>query len=368
MTATFRLQRALQRVVPAVAGALALLFVGAALAQQNSLGSIDEDCTAFTIGRDGRVAFATQHVFNQHKFMIQRDDFWIGEPGHGKKKILNGEKLARGEGGFSYTVRSLRWSPDGSRLTAELLTSVEAEHHGNAEPGSMSFLLDANGQEIHVGEGDSLIPDSTNAAWLDDESTVVYLADETRPRSQFSIQSVRPAGGQPQRLFPDAVFLGVAWGDHGRQAVAVEPPVDSRGKPQLVLLDLDKQAEKALAVLAGFAGGLRWSPSGEKVAYFRDPETLEVRSLANADKVLYKLQALTGPYFWTEDEKHLLLKSGPDHRSGIIDAIRLQDGNTEEMFHGLTFWNFGVSPDGRRIGVTPPGKHVVNFFTLEALR
>jgi len=356
------------RVIPAVAAVLALLLVSMAPAQQSALGSIDEDCTAFTIGRDGRVAFATQHVFNQHKFMIQRDDFWVSDMGKGKKKILNGEKLVRGEGGFSYTVRSLRWSPDGSKLTAELLTSTEAEHHGEAQQGSMTFLLDANGMEIHVGDGDSMIPDSTNAAWMDDESTVVYLGDETRPRAQFSIQTVHTTGGEPQRLFPDAVFMAVAWEEHLRRAVAVEPPVDSRGRPQLVQLDLEKQTEKPLAVLQGFAGQLRLSPSGQRVAYFRDLETLEVRDLSNPDRVISKVQALVGPYFWTKDERHLLLKSGPDHRSGIIQAIRLQDGNTEDMFHGLTFWNFGVSADGSRIGLTPPGKHVVNLFALEPLR
>ena len=367
MTAGSPFARRADHWIPLAAAVLALSFVGAALASdQASLGTIDEDCTAFAIGRDGRVAFATQHVFNQHKFMIQRDDFWIGEPGHGRKKILNGEKLARGEGGFSYTVRALRWSPGGSKLTAELLTSTEAEHHGNAEAGSMSFLFDANGMEIHVGDGDSMINESTNAAWLDDDSTVIYLADETRPRAQFSIQKVRPAQGQPERLFPDSVYLSVVWPEHGRRAVAVG--LDDRGRPQLVELDLDKQKENVLTPLEGFAGGLKLSPSGQRVSYFRDAETFIVRAIADPSKVLYKVRALTGPYFWTEDERHVLMKSGPEHRSGIIEAIRLADGNSDDMFHGLTFWNFAVSPDGRRIGVSPPGKHVLNFSMLEGLR
>ncbi|HMD31439.1 MAG TPA: hypothetical protein VKG84_05990 [Candidatus Acidoferrales bacterium] len=370
MTRPSRLLRLLRRLVPAAAVLLALAAAGAAIPDLPSLGSIDEDCTAFTFGRDGRMAFAVHHVFNQHKFMIQRDDFWVGEPGKGKRKILNGEKLVRGEGGFSYTVHSLRWSPDGTKLTAELLTSTEEEHHSDVSSATMSFLLDANGLEIHIaGGGDSMIPESTNAAWLDDESTVVYLADETRPRSQFSINTVRPADGKPpERLFPDTLFLGAAWQDQGRQALAVTADSGPRGKPQLVLLDLDKQKEKPLATLDGFAGGLKLSPSGQKVAYFRDMETLEVRSLANPEKVLQHVQALTGVFFWTQDEEHILLKAGPDRRSGIIEVIRLRDGGTDDMFHGLTFWNFAVSPDGRRIGVTPPGKHVVNVFSLEGLR
>jgi hypothetical protein len=359
--------RKAQKLALPAAAFLVLFPALAGVPQQTSLGTIDEDCTAFTLGRDGRVAFAVHHVFNQHKFMIQRDDFWIGEPGKGKHKILNGEKLARGEGGFSYTVRALRWSPNGSRLTAELLTSTEAERHGDASAARVSFLLDASGQEIRVADGDSMIPESENAAWLDDESTVVYLAEETRPRAQFSIYSVRPAAGHAERLFPDLLFLGAAWEDHGREAVAVAVDPQPRGKPRLVLLDLAKQTVKELAALDGYSGGLKLSPSGQKVAYFRDPGTLEVRTLATPQAVR-SLQALAGAYFWTQDEQHILLKSGPERRSGIIESIRVSDGSADELFRGLTFWNFGVSPDGRRIGVSPPGKHVVNVYALEGLR
>ena len=367
MTRGSRFQQQASRLALPVAALLILIPALAAVPQQSPLGTIDEDCTAFTFGRDGRMAFAVRHVFNQHKFTVRRDDFWIGEPGKGKHRILNGDKLSRGEGGFSYGVRELRWSPGLSKLTAELLTTTEAERHGSEEAGQMVLLLDANGLEIKIADGDSMISESENAAWLDDESTVVYLAQETKPRSQFSIQSVRPAAGHPERLFPDTLFFGVAWEEHGREAVAVAADAQPRGKPRLVLLDLAKQTVKELAMLDGFTGGLKLSPSEKKVSYFRDPETLEVRVLANPLGV-QRVRTLSGTYFWTQDEQHVLMKSGPERRSGIIEALRISDGNSDEMFHGLTFWNFGVSPDGRRIGVSPPGKHVVNVYALEGLR
>src|SRR5208282_6332704 len=155
-----------RRVRPFRWAAAAILFlagVSPALPQQGPVATIDEDCTAFRFGPDGRVAFAVHHVFNEHKFQIQRDDFWIGEPGKSKRRILDGKLLARGEGGFSYTVRSLRWSPDGSKLTAELLTSAMDERHGSGREAGMSFLLDANGHEIKIADGDSLIPDTKDA-------------------------------------------------------------------------------------------------------------------------------------------------------------------------------------------------------------
>ena len=346
--------------------ATAVLFlagVSPAVPQRGPVATIDEDCTAFHFARDGRVAFAVHHVFNEHKFQIQRDDFWIGEPGKGKHRILDGKLMARGEGGFSYTVRSLRWSPDGSKLTAELLTSTMEERHGSSRDVTMSFLLDVNGHEIRIADADSLIPETAAAAWLDDESTVVYLEDESRPREKFSMHSVRPAAGHAARLFPSTLFLGVVWIEHAGQAVAVEAPSESGGKPRLVLLDLAKQSSRELAALEGFTGGLTLSPSGEKVAYFRDPGSLEWRSLAHPQSPR-SVQALMGPYFWAHDEQHVILKSGPDRRSGVIESLRLSDGNSEDLFHSLTFWNFNVSPDGERIGVSPPGKHVIAVYDL----
>jgi len=355
--------RRVPRTPMGIAALLLLAGVATALPQQKPIATIDEDCTAFRFGRDGRVAFAVHHVFKEHKYLIQRDDFWIGEPGRGKHRILDGKLMARGEGGFSYTVRSLRWSPDGTKLTAELATSAMEERHGNSREAGMSFLLDANGHEIKIADGDSLIPDTTDAAWLDDESTVVYLEDESRSHERFAMYSVRPAAGHAERLFPSTAFLAVAWIERTRQAVAVEAPEGYDGKPRLVLLDLAKQTEKEVAVLGGFSGGLSLSPSGQRIAYFRDPETLEARTLAQPNTV-QSVQALLGSYYWANDEQHVVLKSGPERKSGILQWVRLSDGSSDELFHDLTYWNFGVSPDGRRIGVIPPGKHVIEVYEL----
>lgn len=355
--------RRVRRTTFTLAALVLLAGAAAALPQDKPLAKIDEDCTAFRFARDGRVAFAVHHVFKEHKYVIQRDDFWIGEPGKGKHRILDGKLMARGEGGFSYTVHALRWSPDGSKLTAELATSAMEERHGNSREAGMSLLLDTNGHEIKIADGDSLIPDTTDAAWLDDESTVVYLEDEGRSHERFSMQSVRPAAGHARRLFPSTAFLGVDWMERTLQAVAVEAPDHYDTKPRLVLLDLAKQTRKELAVLEGYSGGLSVSPSGRRVAYFRDPETLEARTLDDP-KTTQTVQALLGPFFWAYDEQHVVLKSGPERKSNIIDWIRLADGDSQEMFHSLTFWNFDVSPDGRRIGISPPGIHVIEVFDL----
>ena len=344
---------------------LLLAAVCAAVPQQKPLFTIDEDCTTFAFGPGGRIAFAIHHVFSQHKFDVQRDDFGISDSGHGKRRILNGDKMSRGEGGFSYTVRAIRWSPGGTKLAAEVLSGTALERHGEATLSTQTFLLDVNGQEIKVADGDSFIPDSENAAWLDDDSTLVYL-EASKPRKDFTIWSVRPAAGHAERLFEDTYFLAAVWMERARQAVAVTSP-ERGGWPRLVLLDLSKQTTKELAALEGYAGGISLSPPGQKIAYFRDPGTLEWRTMADP-RTAHDVQALIGPYFWTHDEQHVLLKSGTERRSSILQSVRLSDGASNELFNGLTFWNFAVSPDGRQIGVSPPGKHVVSVYDLPDFR
>jgi len=356
-------QRRLNFGLPA---ACLLLFsvVAGAVPQQQPLFTIDEDTTAFAFGPGGRIAFAVHHVFSQHKFDVQRDDFWVADGGHGKRKILNGDKLARGEGGFSYTVRALHWSPGGTKIAADVMTGAALERHGDPILSPQSFLLEANGQEIKVADGDSFIPDSENSAWLDD-ATLIYLESQ-KSRREFAIWTVRPAAGHAERLFEDSYFLAVVWMLRNRQAVAITSP--ERGeKPRLVLLDLGKQSIQDLTPLDGYSSGLAVSPSGQRISYFRDPGTFEWRSVADPKKA-HNFQALTGLYFWTQDEQHILLKSGAEHRSGIIQSLLVADGNGEGILHGQLFWNFAVSEDGARLGVSPPGKHVISVYDMASVR
>ncbi len=356
-----RLRPVAQRILFAACLLLFAAVVAAAPLGDKPLFTIDEDCTAFAFSRDGRIAFAVHHVFSQHKFDLERDDFWISDAGHGKRKILNGEKLARGEGGFSYMVRTIRWSPSGRKLAAEVTTGAAAERHGDSTLSAQSFLFDVNGQEVKIADGDSFIPDSQNATWLDDDATVIYL-ESARPRREYTIWSVKPSVGHAERLFEDTYFLAAVWMEGGRRAVAVTSPEHGE-KPRLVLLDLTKQAVTDLAPLDAYSSGLSVSPSGQKTAYFRDPGTLEWRIVA-APNTPHDVQALTGPYYWTRDEQHVLLKSGVERRSSVIQWLRLSDGTADELFHGLTFWNFAVSDDGRRIALSPPGKHIVEVYDL----
>src|SRR6202171_5644695 len=151
------------------------LFLADCTAQENPAFKIDESISRFAYSGGGRIAYATRHVFSVKKIQLQRDDIWIAEADGKKRRILLGEKFVRGTGPFSYTVRGLRWSPDGSRLAVEIGTSEMIKEDGDTREGVMTLLLDDAGHEITMAGADSVIPGATNAAWLAEGVTVIYL-------------------------------------------------------------------------------------------------------------------------------------------------------------------------------------------------
>src|ERR1700676_4512007 len=156
------------------------LFLADCSAQENPTFKIDEDISRFAYSGGGRIAYATRHVFSVKKIQLQRDDIWIAETDGKKRRILLGEKFVRGTGPFSYTVRGLRWSPDSSKLAIDLGTSKMINDDGDTREGVMTLLLDDSGREITIPGADSVIPGATNAAWMTDAASVVYLAEQTR--------------------------------------------------------------------------------------------------------------------------------------------------------------------------------------------
>ncbi len=141
--------------------------------------NVDETCTAFAYAPDGRIAYSVRHILTTRQLEIQRDDIWlIGLDGK-RRRIVNGEKLiqgasrSKGPAAFSYAIQSMRCSPEGTRLTVEMLTSEMIDPRGDTREGQLTLLLDDTGREIRIASADSVIPEATNAAWLADGVTVV---------------------------------------------------------------------------------------------------------------------------------------------------------------------------------------------------
>jgi dipeptidyl aminopeptidase/acylaminoacyl peptidase len=340
--------------------------------------TIEDECAAVAYAPDGRLAYATRHIFTVQKFDVQRDDIWILETDGRRRKIVNGEKMARGAAAFSYTITGLRWSSDGTKLTAELSTS-QLTPTGETLQDQMLLLFGQDGKEIKIAEGDNLVIGALGGAWLDNEDTVAYLTETVKPKLMFSISIIQSPGGRIVHLFDRRSFASLAWNTRLGSAVAIERNPTGSGDTRLVELDLLKEDYRLLATLDGYLGALSFSPSGNKVAYFRDIDTLEVRQIADPDQVA-SVHVAYGPIAWAPDEKRVLVKRGLDRQEGDLVWVPLPPfaTNTENkpgaamssptltpLLNGQTFRDFALSPDGRSVAVITMVKRTVEIFDLQ---
>lgn len=357
-------------------------------AQGNPTFKIDEDVTRFAYSAGGRIAYATRHVFSVKKIQMQRDDIWISEPDGKKHRILLGEKFVRGSGPFSYTVRALRWSPDGGKITAELGTSEMINDAGDTREGVMTLLLDDTGREIKIEGADSVISGASNAAWLADGATVVYLTEQQQapaanpssnppPGKMFTMNRVRPLAGGGNAIFQGRLFSAAAWNAKQNLGVAIDGGQSMTGPPRLVVLDLLRETSRPLGTLEGYAGGLVISPSGRKAAYWINMEQLEVRDIDTPNR-LARVRVGLGNLAWSADEAHVLVKRGLAPRSSDLVWVRLPpmlavaagaaptvaDVAPESILHDLEFRLFDISPDGKSLAVVEPGKRNLLVYPL----
>jgi hypothetical protein len=364
-------------------------------AQEKFSFRIDDEVTRFAFSADGRIAYAVRHVFSEKKIQLQRDDIWIAERDGKKRRILQGEKFVRGTGPFSYLVRALRWSPDGTKLTVDLATSEMINADGDTRDGVMSLLLDGTGGEIPIAGGDSLIPSATNAAWLGDGTTVVFLTAvnaETRPpmseqlpnnEKLFTVNRVQVTGGPSATMFLGEQFAAIDWNTPKGTGIGIErgfEPIGTvtlPGPAKLIAIDLVRQTSRVLATLDGYIGGLSISPSGDKVAYWVSNEQLEVRDVASPNRVT-RVRVVLGTLGWAGDEKRALVKQGAPGKSGSLVWISLpqlvsvtagttsltQDVALQSILHDLEFRQFDISPDGKSLAVVEPGRRNLLVYSL----
>ena len=373
---------------------LVTFFFADCRAQENPAFKIDEDISRFAFSGGGRIAFATRHLFSVKKIQLQRDDIWIAETDGKKRRILPGEKFVRGTGPFSYIVRGLRWSPDGSKIAAELGTSEMINDEGDTREGVMTLLLDDEGREIAIPGADSVIAGATNAAWMADGVSVVYLTEQAQANAQataapaagaarspskppgsppasklFTMNRLKPFAEGASALFPGHLFSVVAWNVKQDWCAAIERDAGPGGAPRLVALDLARESSRELGTLEGYAGGLSISPSGKRVAYWIDNEQVEVRDV-NGPSRMARVRVAVGTLAWSGDEARVLVKRGSALRSGGLVWIALPPLTAvaagaapataeiapRSILHDLEFRQFDISPDGRFLGVVEPGK------------
>jgi hypothetical protein len=374
--------------------------------------NIDEDVTAFAFAPDGRVVYSVRRMYRNKKYDMQRDDIYLRDAGGRTKRILQGEKFTvmrpfaprEGENSeeqvdekgkkhkktqeekdrpttppFTYLVEGFSFSPNGKLVLVQLLSSTILDDSGHPQDERMTLVLDDSGREIKLSGDNAVIHNAQDAIWLNDGATMVYLTEAVQPNLLFSFRFANVKTGPAGPAFEGRTFIAVVKIPHSNSAIAIERDRHMSGPPRLQRLDLLAQDDKELATLDGYETGLSVSPSGKHVAYFIDKEVLEVRDTENPDR-LARVRIGLGAIEWSADEQHLLIKRSPEHKSGDLvwialpqlagvkgmssDLIPVIQPEPVPILHGLTFRDFSISPDGRTLGVIPPGKRNLLLFPL----
>ncbi len=341
------------------------------------LQSIDEEVTAFAYAPDGRIAYSVYHHFKTKKFDLEHDDIWLQEANGKRRRLLEGQKYIRGNQPFSYIVNSFRWSPNGRMILAELLTTTIVDDSEKAEDSFQTLLFDDSGHEIRINKGDNVILDAANPSTMPDNATIAFLSEAMKPHMLFSLKFTRPALGPLPSFYEGRTFRDIAWLSGVNSAIAVEQDHAFSGPPRLQRLDLLSDADKELATLDGYEGGLSVSPSGKKAAYFIDKEVLEIRDLTSLNHVA-RIRIGLGVFRWAPDESRIILKRALEKKSGdlvLIDVpplapipanheIPVTQPTPVPILHGLGFREFAIAPDGRSLAVILPGKRNLLVFPL----
>ncbi len=198
-----------------------------------------------------------------------------------------------------------------------------------------------------------------DATWLADGKTAVYLTGGP----PWAISRVQPEDGKTSVLFEGHKFDAVVWDAKRNQAFAIGD-LSLRGQQTLVKLDLLHEFVTEIARVKNYQGSLTVSPSGDRVGFFEDGDTVEVINVSHPDQPL-RMRVGYGRFGWGREEQHILLKRGPEERSNILLWIGLHDGTFKSVLHGLVFHDFEIAPDGETLAVTDPGRRILKVYPLE---
>lgn len=365
----------------AAVAAAAILFVGARpLADpDNPKLVIDDDCQAFDIAANNWIVFAVPKLKRIKKLIIERDEIDVATgPGKGKR-LVDVDKFMPPEPPSGYVVNTLAWAPDDKHVAASITMQEpppgyhphikkkgEEDRSDDSDVFSVGgrkavALFDGDGNEVKVaGSKDRFIQDATNATWLADGQTVVYLSLAT----PYAITRVNPSTGESKVLFEGHTFDTVIWDASRNRAFAVSSNLSLRGRPTILALDLVHESVTELATIDNYNGSLAVSKSGEKIGFFEDGDTIEVIDIDNPSKRI-KVNAGLGRFEWGNDDDRVLLKRGPLEESNDLVWVGLHDDSFTPVLHDLEFHDFRISPDGESLAVTIPGKRVLKVYPLE---
>lgn len=343
---------------------LVALFPQTLRAQIKPLATIQLDCRASAISSQGLTACVAFHQMHFQKYTIERDDIWTVTMKGKRRQIINGARLVQTDTPFSFAMRKLAFSPDGKLLTVQM-TTAQVSTDGATQEQKMVDLIDTDGKEIPVaGTKTSVILDATDATWLADDQTVAYLLPAENSELLFRVGLTHPKEGKGGAIFEGHLFTAVAWDAAHSSAVAVERTENFDEPIKLVRLDLIHQTDTVLTTLPAYLGRLTLSPAGDRVAYYIDGNTIEVRSLDDPQKAV-SVNCAYGTLAWGNYEDRILLKRGPENRNGDLVWLSIPAGNVTPILHDLIYKDFAISTQAHAIVVTQPGDNHLSVFPLQ---
>jgi hypothetical protein len=354
---------AARRFSGSAAGALLLplLIAAIAFAQEKPRWIFEEDVQAFAVAQDNKIVCAVPHVKRVKKIIIERDDVWVLEPNGGRKRIIEGNKFMPSPPPSTYVVDSLAWSPNGRRIAMSMnIQNFSSDDSSEATGGKQVALLEEDGAEIKVsGSKTRFIEDAWDASWLADNATAVYLTGV----GPYKIMRLNPSTGKSTALFEGHAFDSVTWDAKRNQAFAVGRGLSVFGRSALLQLDLVNETLREIARVEDIRGKLAVSPSGKRIGYFENGDTIAVVDLANPQKVI-RVRAGIGLFQFGRDEQHVLLKRGEGDKSGDLVWVGILDGTFRPILHDLLVHAFEIAPDGESIAITDPGKRILKWYSL----
>lgn len=371
---------------PCILAAVCLLIVflaARAFAQQTPSLTIDEDCTTFAIAPNNTIAYSTARLKNFDKVLIERDEVWLSSPKGKMRRILDPDKFMPVPPPSTYIIQSMSWSPDSQRLVLSMLAKqypwspkVKGKKRGDLDDddidntyddnapstvssssGNVLALLDQDGHEIKVaGLKTRFIQGALSGTWLADGKTLVYL------NGSGQIVRLTPEDGKSSTLYDEKHFSAVAWDAPRNRAFAAGE--GATGRLTLLQLGLLDETVTEIAHLDDIEGSLTVSPTGDMIGYYRDGDTIEVRSLANPSKPV-RVRAGPGRFEFDRDDRRILLKRGPQDKSNDLVWVRLDDDDFAPILHDLVYHDFHIAPDGRSVGVIAVGRGLLKIYPLE---
>jgi len=322
---------------------------------------VDDDCAEFAAAPDGKIVYAVPHRRHIKKIEFVHDDLWVVDPNGSKRKILDGDKFMPAPPPANFVVDKLAWSPDSKKFTAEIRIESLSQDP-DAPPTSIKAvaLFDENGQQIPVtGIKSGYIENAGSATWLADGQTVVYLTGG----GPYQIMRMRPDEGKAVTLFDGHYFDAVAWDAARNQAFVISPDLSVTHRQFLIRLGLLNETISEVARVDNYQGAMAVSPSGQKVGFFADGDTIRVVDLAHPDKLI-EVHAGLGRFQWGADERRVLLKRGPAERSGDLVWVGIYDDSFTPILHDLEFHDFEVEPNGKSVVVTQVGLRALMVFPI----